>query len=148
MYKPILLFFTVLFLNCNSNKSDINLKGILHITNKKVLIGTPLINSSSRFKFKNNEYPLENDVYYNKEGKILKLGVSKAEGMLFYFKNPKKLQLPLEKRHLKSKITIDTINNWIIDNNDTIKNLKQDHKTKILFSKNIKTGRIIIYSYI
>ena len=147
-FLKISSFFLLItiFLSC---EEDSNLNGISLITNKKVILDVKSINhtSSSSYRFKWFNHPLERDIDFDNNGKILRIGRSKAEGLLFSYKNPSEMQLDLSREDLNFQLKIDTINHLIIENKDTIRSFKVNHNKKIFYSENKKTGRINIYSF-
>lgn len=137
----------IIFLSCDKENSKLN--GVTFITNKKVIMDVKSINhtTSSSYRFKWFNHPLTRDIDFDNNGKILKIGKSKAEGLLFYYKNPVKKQLGLTEDDLNFQLKIDTINHLIIENNDTLKSFKVNLNKKIIYSENKKIGRINIYSF-
>ena len=131
-----LLFFIIVFCSCSNNKND--LSKVFLITNKKVIIDIKNVSSSSKYRFKNNYYPIERDVYFDINGNIEKIGVAKAEGLLFYYREPSSNQLGLNEYQQNFKIRIDRINNIIIENNDTISSFEVDYENKTIYNKNQK----------
>ncbi len=137
--------YLILLLSCSEEKDT--LEHLSLITNKKVILNDTKINSASAYKFKGDFYPLEVDTYFDANGKIIKSGHSKGEGLLFYYRNPNKSQLKLNKEQLELTIRLDKVNNCIIENDDTIRNLTVDLKNRIAYSENNKENRINIYRF-
>lgn len=138
--------FIILLFSC---EVDSKLNKVSLITNKKVIMSVTSINykTSSSFKFNWFNHPLERDIDFDANGKILRVGKSKAEGLLFSYKNPGKMQLGLSIEDLNYQLKIDTLNHFIIENEDTIRSFKVNHNKKIIYSENKRTGRISIYSF-
>ena len=135
----------IILSSCNRDKST--LSGVSSIKNKKIIIDDKNINTTSVYKFKNNDYPLERDLYFDNSGKITKVGESKGEGILYYYKNPSEIQLGLNKEYLNFKLKLDTVNHFIIENKDTIKSFNVNHIEKIIYFKHKKTNRTSIYNF-
>ncbi len=130
----------ILVLSCKQEKEK--LPNINWITNKKIVIP----NSVSGEMYNLGLCALEKDIYFNKNGKITKLGKSQGEGLLFFYRNPQKNELSLDDNELSFRIKVDIKRNLIIENQDTIRNFRIQ-KNKIITNKN-KNGRIFIYSFI
>ena len=67
---------------------------------------------------------IEEKIIYDKDGKCLFLYSGGSEGLIQHSRNYIKGFLPLGEEQLNYKIKIDTKNNWILDNNDTIRDFK------------------------
>ncbi len=134
------LFLFVIFLSCS--KENHSLKGVSYITNKKIILSAT---SAEMYNFADNSYALEKDIYFDKNGCIIKFGRSLGEGLLYFYKHPKESQLRLDNDKILFRIKIDRIRNIIIENKDTIKDfvIKEN---KIITPKD-KNGRIFIYTF-
>ncbi|MGG6231132.1 hypothetical protein [Tenacibaculum sp. SDUM215027] len=67
--------------------------------------------------------------------------------MYYKYKFPKEKQLPLEKDELKYSLSLDKKKNWIIDNNDTIKDFKIDLDKKLIIMPKDENNRIVIFEF-
>ncbi len=143
--KTILVLLLLLLASC-TKKSGNSLKKLTRITNKKILINAPRTETSSKYKFQNEFYPLEKDIYFDSEGNIIKYGVSKAEGMLYYYRNPAKNQLKLNDTHALFTLKLYKTNNLIIENRDTISRFEIDNTEKIIYYTD-KNNRIHLYKF-
>jgi hypothetical protein len=88
---------------------------------------------------------IEEKVIYDNDGKCLYLYTGGSEGLIPYSRNHIKGFLPLEEEQLNYNIKIDKKNNWILDNNDTIRNFKV-LKDVILVDID-STDRFRVYKY-
>lgn len=140
-----ILFYIVLFYSCNNSKNNLNC--VSFVINKKVLINKNINTASTKYRFENNYYSIEKDIYFDANGIITKVGVSKGEGLLFYYRDPSQKELSLNEDQKKIKVQINGIDNTIIDNNDTIRLFEVNCDRKTIYYKNQKLKRLIIYKF-
>jgi hypothetical protein len=89
---------------------------------------------------------IEKKIIYDNEGKCLYLYTGSAEGLISHSRNYIKGYLPIEGEALNYTIKIDKKNNWILDNNDTIRVFKV-LENEIITNTDKKTGRFCVYKY-
>lgn len=139
------MFCLMLFYSCKNAKNDLNC--VSFISNKKILLDKNINTASPKYRFKNNYYPIEKDTYFDVKGNIIKVGVSKGEGLLFYYRSPSRNQLGLNEGQQNFKIQINRVDNIIIENNDTIRSFEVNCDNKIIYYKNQRSKRTAIYSF-
>ncbi len=115
-----------MFFGRNENSSKLN--GVSSITNRKVIIYSKDTETAESYPFESHEHPLERDIYFDQKGQNRKIGKSRGEGLLFYYRNPSKFQLRLSDEDLNFKLKIHSINHLIIENTDTIKSFEVNFK--------------------
>lgn len=144
MKYSICFFITILIVGCIS-KHD--LKNVNKINEKlTVFEAKGLIHSENKVTLRDGKRcVIEEKIIYDKDGKCSYVYTGGSEGLIQYSRNYIKGYLPFGEEQLNYKIKIDKKNNWILDNNDTIRDfkvLKDEIITKI-----DSDGRFRVYKY-
>ncbi|PAM94571.1 hypothetical protein B4N84_11360 [Flavobacterium sp. IR1] len=138
------LFLLVLTFSCTSRHDLKNVNSIF----EKLTVFPEDNGSYSENKIiviDNENFVIEEKIIYDSEGKCSYLYAGSAEGLIPHSRDNEKGFLPLEKEQLDYNIKIDKKNNWILDNNDTIRVFKV-LKNEIVVNID-STNRVLVYKY-
>ncbi|MBE0393655.1 hypothetical protein HNQ02_003716 [Flavobacterium sp. 7E] len=145
MKYSIFIFAIILTLGCTS-KHD--LKNVTKIYEKLIVFnGEGLVHSENKIIIIDGKRcVIEKKIIYDHQGKCLFLYTGGSEGLISHSRNSSRGYLPIEGEALNYTIKIDKKNNWILDNNDTIRVFKV-LGNEIITSTNEKRGRFFVYKY-
>lgn len=144
MKYSIFLFTIILTLGC-TNRHD--LKSVTKIHEKLIVFeeGGGAYSENKIVLIDGERCVIEEKIIYDNQGKCLFLYTGGSEGLISHSRNYIRGYLPIEGEELNYTIKIDKKNNWILDNNDTIRVFKV-LKNEIITDID-KNGRFCVYKY-
>jgi len=144
MKYSICFFIAILIVGCTTKQ---DLKNVNKISEKLIVFeAKELIHSENRITLIDGERcVIEKKIIYDKDGKCIFFYRGGSEGLIQYSRNYIKGYLPFGEEQLNYKIKIDKKNNWILDNNDTIRTFKV-LKDEIITNVD-SNGRFRVYKY-
>jgi hypothetical protein len=144
-------FFLLLLLtiSCQQKPNDLKHLNFKYIYQKiQVLDIKSLLQEDEKiFVIQNKKFQVENKVIYNSNGQAIEIFVGGSEGFITYSRDSIRGKLPFDKEMQNIKISLNKAENYIFDNNDTIREFEIIENEKILKCKKRNDGRTIFYKY-
>jgi hypothetical protein len=144
-------FFLLLLLtiSCQQKPNDLKHLNFKYIYQKIQVLDIKSLSQEDEkiFVTQNKKFQVENKVIYNSNGQAIEIFVGGSEGFITYSRDSIRGKLPFDKEMQNIKISLNKAENYIFDNNDTIREFEIIENEKILKCKKRNDRRTIFYKY-